>query len=67
MLIKAIINIFMNFHTNRFFKYFDKNLDKQPIPKKNKREANEAPKPKQYFSAIKKFLEKFPRKKTVSE
>ena len=67
MLIKVTINIFMNFHTNFFLKYFDRNFDKQPIPKKNNREANEAPKPKQYFSVIKKFFEKFPRKKTVSE
>ena len=46
MLIKAIINIFINFQIAWFFKYFDKNLDKYPIPKKNNREANEAPKPK---------------------
>ena len=46
MLIKAIINIFMNFHTNRFFKYFDKNLDKYPREKKNKNDAIAVPKPK---------------------
>ena len=43
---KTIINIFINFQTIGFFKYFDKNLDKQPMAKKNNREAKEAPKPK---------------------
>ena len=57
----------MIFHTLTFCKYFDENLDKQPKEKKNKKEAIEAPTPKKYFCVIKKFLEKFPRKKTVSE
>ena len=57
----------MIFHAFLFFKYFDKNLDRYPKKKKNKNEAIEAPIPKQYFCEIKKFLEKFPRKKTVSE
>ena len=57
----------MSFHTILFCKYFDKNLDKYPKKKKNKNEAIEAPIPKQYFCEIRKFLEKFPRKKTVSE
>ena len=56
----------MIFHAFLFFKYFDKNLDRYPKKKKNKNEAIEAPIPKQYFCEIKKFLEKFPRKKTVS-
>jgi len=47
--------------------YFDKNLDKYPIKKKNKKEATDAPTPNKILSFIKKFFEKFPRKKTVSE
>ena len=35
--------------------------------KKNKKDAKVAPIPKEYFSIIKKFLEKLPKKKTVSE
>ena len=37
------------------------------IKKKNKNEANDAPIPNFIFSTNKKFLEKFPKKKTVSE
>ena len=67
MLIKDIIKILIIFHTLELCKQFDKNFDRYPKIKKNKNDAIPAPKPKQYFSAIKKFLEKFPRKKTVSE
>ena len=49
MLIKIIINKFINFQALLFCKYFDKNLDKQPKPKKNKREDIAAPNPKLYF------------------
>ena len=37
------------------------------ISKKNIKDAIEAPKPNKYLLAIKKFFEKFPKKKTVSE
>ena len=67
VLIKIIMNILMIFHTLTFCKYLDENLDRQPKQKKNKKEAIDAPTPKKYFCVIKKFLEKFPRKKTVSE
>ena len=35
--------------------------------KKNKKDANEAPKPKRTLLFITKFLEKLPKKNTVSE
>ena len=41
-----IINKFIIFHTLAFCKLFDKNLDKYPQEKKNKKEATEAPIPK---------------------
>ena len=47
--------------------YFDKYLNEYPIKKKNKNEDKEAPTPNKIFSFIKKFFEKLPRKKTVSE
>ena len=37
------------------------------LGKKNKNDAIEAPIPKKYLCEIKKFFEKFPKKKTVSE
>jgi len=37
------------------------------MEKKNKKDAIVAPIPKKYFSIIKKFLEKLPKKNTVSE
>ena len=39
--------------------YFDKNLDKYPIKKKNRKEDIEAPTPNIIFSFIKKLFEKF--------
>ena len=45
MLIKIIINKFIYIHDILFCKYFDKNLDKKPRLKKNKKEAIEAPIP----------------------
>ena len=62
-----IINVFIIFQTLSFSANFEKYLDKYPIKKKNKKEAIAAPKPKFIFSFIKKFFEKLPRKKTVSE
>ena len=50
-----------------FWAYFDKNLDKYQIKKKNKKELIEAPSPNKIFWFIRKFFEKFPRKNTVSE
>ena len=41
-----MINKFINFHTIWFCKYFDRNLDKKPRVKKNKKEAIAAPIPK---------------------
>ena len=38
-----MINKFINFHAVLFCKYFDRNLDKKPRPKKNKKEAMAAP------------------------
>ena len=62
-----IMKIFIYFHILLSFKYLEKNWDKYPIKKKNKKEAMVAPIPKKYFSKIKKFLEKLPKKNTVSE
>ena len=45
----------------------EKNLDKYPKEKKNISDAKDAPIPNKYLSNNKKFLEKFPKKKTVSE
>jgi hypothetical protein len=47
--------------------YFDKYLNEYPIKKKNINEATDAPIPNKILSFVKKFFEKFPRKKTVSE
>ena len=66
-LIKMIIKRFIMFQTLLFLAYIEKYLDKYPIKKKNKKEAIEAPMPNIIFSLIRKFLEKLPRKKTVSE
>ena len=65
--IKIIINKLINFQIFCLPKYFEKNWDKYPIEKKNKNEAKDAPAPKKNLFANKKFLEKFPRKNTVSE
>ena len=45
----------------------EKNLARYPNEKKNINDAIEAPKPNKYLLPIKKFFEKFPKKKTVSE
>ena len=45
----------------------EKYFARYPNVKKNKKDAIEAPKPNKYLLAIKKFFEKFPKKKTVSE
>ena len=50
-----------------FFAYLDEYFDKNPIKKKNKKEAKDAPTPNLIFSKVKKFFEKLPKKKTVSE
>ena len=62
-----IIKILIYFHVFLSSKYLEKYWDRYPIEKKNKKEASVAPIPKKYFSKIKKFLEKFPKKNTVSE
>tara|TARA_B100000579_G_C22678014_1_gene778881 strand:- start:12 stop:164 length:153 start_codon:yes stop_codon:yes gene_type:complete len=49
------------------FKYLDKIFDKYPIEKKKTKEAIEAPNPNKYLCVMKKFFEKLPKKKTVSE
>ena len=54
--------MFIYFHIFLSFKYLEKYFDKYPIEKKNKKEAIVAPIPKKYFSIIKRFLEKFPKK-----
>ena len=57
----------INFQVNWLFKYWQRNLDKYPKIKKNKKDAKVAPNPKYILSMYKKFFEKFPKKKTVSE
>ena len=68
---KTVINIiikkFIIFQTFDLIKQFEKNLAKYPREKKNKKDASDAPMPKKYLLVIKKFFEKFPKKKTVSE
>ena len=61
------MKIFIYFHIFLSSKNLEKYRDRYPIEKKNKKEAVVAPIPKKYFSIIKKFLEKFPKKNTVSE
>ena len=62
-----IMKIFIYFHTFLLFKYLEKYWDRYPMEKKNKKDAIVAPTPNKYFSIIKKFLEKLPKKNTVSE
>ena len=62
-----IMKIFIYFHIFLLSKNLEKYWDRYPIEKKNKKEAVVAPIPKKYFSIIKKFLEKFPKKNTVTE
>ena len=68
---KTVINIiikkFIIFQTFDLIKQFEKNFAKYPREKKNKKEAIAAPIPKKYLCETKKFFEKFPKKKTVSE
>jgi hypothetical protein len=67
MLMNIIINKLILFQIKSLCRYFDNNFDKYPITKKKSKEDIEAPIPKKYLSIIRKFLEKFPKKKTVSE
>jgi len=67
MPINIIINRLILFQISSLWRYLDNNFDKYPIVKKNKKDAIEAPIPKQYLSIVKKFLEKLPKKNTVSE
>ena len=62
-----IMKIFIYFHTFLLFKYLEKYWDRYPMEKKNKKDAIVAPITNKYFSIIKKFLEKLPKKNTVSE
>ena len=66
-LIKMIIKTFIIFQTLLLLAYIEKYLDKYPIIKKNKKEAIDAPIPKNIFWLIIKSFEKFPKKNTVSE
>ena len=66
-IIKNIINWFNTFQIFIAFKYLEKKFDKYPITKKKIKEEIEAPIPKNIFWLIRKFLEKFPKKNTVSE
>ena len=65
--INTIINRLILFQISALWRYLDNNFDKYPIKKKKRKDAIEAPIPKKYLSIINKFLEKFPRKNTVSE
>ena len=47
--INNIMNKLINFQTLQLLANFEKNLDRYPIRKKNKKEATEAPKPKYIF------------------
>ena len=64
---KPIIKRFINFQTLSLCAYFEKKVDKYPSKKKKIKDAIDAPIPKYIFSSNKKFFEKFPKKKTVSE
>ncbi len=58
---------FIVFQVFELTKLFEKNFAKYPSEKKNKNDAIEAPMPNKYLLIIRKFFEKFPKKKTVSE
>ena len=62
-----MINKFISFQILSLWAYFEKKVDKYPSKKKKIKDAIEAPIPKYIFSSNKKFFEKFPKKKTVSE
>ena len=68
---KTVINIiikkFIIFQTFDLIKQFEKNFAKYPRERKNKKDAIDAPMPKKYLFATKKFFEKLPKKNTVSE
>ena len=64
---KAIINKLIDLQILSFSAYLEKKVDKYPNKKKKIKDAIEAPIPKNIFSSNKKFFEKFPKKKTVSE
>ena len=66
-LIKMIIKTFIIFQTLLLLAYIEKYLERYPIIKKNKKEAIDAPIPKNIFWLIIKSFEKFPKKNTVSE
>ena len=61
------MNKFITFWVLIFIKYFDSNFDKYPNAKKNMNDEVEAPKPNKILSFNSKFLEKLPKKNTVSE
>ena len=58
---------FIIFHVFELTKLLEKNFARYPNEKKNRIDAIEAPRPNRYLLIIKKFFEKFPKKKTVSE
>ena len=62
-----IMNKFITFCVLIFIKCFDSNFDKYPKAKKNMNDEVEAPKPNKILSFNSKFLEKLPKKNTVSE
>ena len=64
---KVIINKFIALQILSFCAYLEKKVDKYPNKKKKIKDAIEAPNPKYIFSSNKKFFEKLPKKKTVSE
>ena len=68
---KTVINIiikkFIIFQTFDLIKQFEKNFAKYPREKKNKKDIIDAPIPKKYLFVTKKFFEKLPKKKIVSE
>ena len=62
-----MINKFITFRVLIFIKYFDSNFDKYPKEKKKINDEMEAPIPNKILSFNSKFLEKLPKKNTVSE
>ena len=62
-----IMNKFITFKVLIFIKYFDNNFDEYPNAKKKINDEIEAPIPNKILSFNSKFLEKLPRKNTVSE
>ena len=62
-----IMKRFITFWVLIFIKYFDNNFDKYPKEKKKINDEMEAPIPNKILSFNSKFLEKLPKKNTVSE